>query len=61
MIFKEKGYDEFLTQKIQKGLDDIEAGRVISLEESQKQTRLAIEQKIKEIEQANLMELGTYA
>lgn len=61
MIFKEKGYDEFLTQKIQKGLDDIEAGRVIGLEESQKQTRLAIEQKIKEIEQANLMELGTYA
>lgn len=57
-MFKEKGYDEFLAEKIRLGLEDIEAGRYISLEESKALTKQLIERKAKELasfEEENLV------
>lgn len=33
-MFKEKGYDEYVAQKIKQGRDDIAQGRTCSLEEA---------------------------
>lgn len=46
-MFKEKGYDEFLAQKIEKGLKDFEQGRYVSAEEA----RLRIEAMLMKKEQ----------
>lgn len=48
-MLKEAGYDEFLAMKIARGLEDVEAGRVISLEEAQKDWQRRIERKALEM------------
>ncbi len=48
-MFKEKGYDEFLAEKIRRGDEDFKAGNVISLAESKEDIRKLIEQKSKEL------------
>ncbi|MEE6032832.1 hypothetical protein ACLSZY_05700 [Avibacterium volantium] len=48
-MFKEKGYDEFLAEKIRRGDEDFKAGNVISLAESKEDIRQLIEQKSKEL------------
>lgn len=45
MIFKEKGYDEYLAEKVQKGLADSQAGRVYSLEEANAEWQEELEKK----------------
>ncbi|HGO5814316.1 TPA: hypothetical protein ACK3JR_000140 [Mannheimia haemolytica] len=57
-MFKEKGYDEFLAQKLKESREDIQAGRVFSLEESKARTLALIERKAKEL---NEMEMKAYA
>lgn len=44
MLFKEKGYDEFLAQKIAKGCNELEAGKGVPLE----QAKLLIQETIEE-------------
>ncbi|MCW9715704.1 MULTISPECIES: hypothetical protein [Avibacterium] len=51
-MFKEKGYDEFLAEKIRRGDEDFKAGNVISLAESKEDIRQLIEQKSKELAMA---------
>lgn len=54
MLLKEKGYDEFLAEKIRRGLDDVANGRVVSLAEAQKEWEEAIRQagkRVAELEQ----------
>lgn len=50
-MFKEKGYDEFLAEKIRLANEDISAGRVLSLEESKKQALALLERKAREFEE----------
>lgn len=57
-MFKEKGYDEFLAEQIKKSREDIQAGRVLTLEESKARTLALIERKAKEL---NEMEMRAYA
>lgn len=47
MLFKEKGYDEFLAQKIAKGRNELEAGKGIPLE----QAKLLVQETIEETSQ----------
>lgn len=49
MMLKEKGYDEFLAEKIRLGKEDIAAGRVVTLEEAKKQWQQTIERKAAEL------------
>ncbi|UXN34709.1 hypothetical protein N8E86_00280 [Avibacterium paragallinarum] len=51
-MFKEKGYDEFLAEKIRRGDEDFKSGNVISLAESKEDIRQLIEQKSKELAMA---------
>jgi len=44
MFLKEKGYDEFLAQKIEKGLSELEAGKGISLEQAKMLVQVTIEE-----------------
>ncbi|MDH2998496.1 hypothetical protein A1D22_10835 [Pasteurellaceae bacterium LFhippo2] len=48
-MLKEKGYDEFLAEKIKLGREDVEAGRVLTLAQSRTRTRAVIERKAKEL------------
>lgn len=48
-MFKEKGYDEFLAEQIRLGMEDVKAGRGISLEESKAKTKQVIERKAQEL------------
>lgn len=50
-MFKEKGYDEFLAEKIRRAQEDIKAGRVLTLEESRKKTLAMLERKAREFEE----------
>lgn len=45
MLLKEKGYDEFLAEQINRGNEDIKAGRVITLEEAKTRWQRTIEKK----------------
>lgn len=47
-MLKEKGYDEFLAEKIRRADEDIKAGRVLTLEESKRQTLVLLERKAQE-------------
>lgn len=47
-MFKEKGYDEFLAKKIRLSEEDIKEGRVLTLEESKRQTLKLLERKAQE-------------
>lgn len=38
-MFKEKGYDEFLAEKIRLGLEDMQSGNGLSLDESKARTK----------------------
>ncbi|MDO4698825.1 MAG: hypothetical protein Q4A60_09185 [Pasteurellaceae bacterium] len=48
-MLKEKGYDEFLAERIRQGQQDIAEGRVISLEDAKKQWQKTIERKAAEL------------
>ncbi|OOF53124.1 hypothetical protein [Rodentibacter trehalosifermentans] len=50
-MFKEKGYDEFLAEKIRRGKEDIAAGRVVSLDEARNRWQQTIERKAAEFAQ----------
>ncbi|MFZ7229803.1 hypothetical protein ACLSZN_07495 [Avibacterium avium] len=50
-MLKEKGYDEFLAEKIRRGDEDFKAGRVLTLEESRRQTLALLERKAREFEE----------
>ncbi|OOF48799.1 hypothetical protein [Rodentibacter trehalosifermentans] len=50
MIFKEAGYDEFLSRKIAKGRAELEAGKGIPLEEAKARVQAAIEKTAKELD-----------
>lgn len=52
VMLKEKGYDEFLAEKIRKGEDDLKHGRVLSAEQSRAEARQAIQRKMQELEHA---------
>ena len=47
-MLKEKGYDEFLAEKIRRADEDIKAGRVLTLEESKRQALAKLERKAQE-------------
>lgn len=54
MIFKESGYDEYLAEKIKKGLEDSQAGRTSSLEQANAEWQAVLEeiaQECREFEQ----------
>lgn len=53
-MLKEKGYDEFLAEKLAKSGNDIQAGRVYSLDEVDSAVKKLIERKIEELEQSDL-------
>lgn len=48
-MFKEKGYDEFLAEKIRRSEEDIAAGRIYTLEEAKAQWQQTIERKAAEL------------
>lgn len=52
MLLKEKGYDEFLAEKIRRGLDDVANGRVVTLEELNRSIEQMLEQKAAELKEA---------
>lgn len=52
IMFKEKGYDEFLAESLKRADEDIAAGRVFTLEQSKAHIRQVIEQKSRELEAA---------
>ena len=54
MLFKEKGYDEFLAKKIAKADEDIKAGRVHSLEEVDSAVKRLLERKAQELAQQDI-------
>ncbi|MGX2950339.1 hypothetical protein ACWIVY_04340 [Ursidibacter sp. B-7004-1] len=57
-MFKEKGYDEFLAQKLRESREDIKNGKVLTFEESKAKTRVLVERKAKELSE---MEMRAYA
>ncbi|HDL1708970.1 TPA: hypothetical protein PWX29_001043, partial [Mannheimia haemolytica] len=53
-----KGYDEFLAEKIRLGLEDMQSGNGLSLDESKARTKQLIERKARELanfEQENII------
>ncbi len=48
-MLKEKGYDEFLAEKVRQGLNDVEMKRGLSLEQSKERARKVIERKAQEL------------
>lgn len=57
-MFKEKGYDEFLAEKIRLGSEDMQSGNGLSLDESKARTKQLIERKARELanfEQENII------
>ncbi|MGX2968280.1 hypothetical protein ACWIW6_09545 [Ursidibacter sp. B-7004-1] len=57
-MFKEKGYDEFLAQKLRESREDIKNGKVLTFEESRAKTQALVERKAKELSE---MEMRAYA
>lgn len=51
MIIKEKGYDEYLAEKIAAGRADVDAGRVFTLEEARVRWQVVIEELDSEMKQ----------
>ncbi len=49
IMLKEKGYDEFLAEKVRQGLNDVEMKRGLSLEQSKERARKVIERKAQEL------------
>lgn len=49
MLFKEKGYDEFLAEQIKQGQTDRKAGRVLTAEQSRAKSQQAIKRKMQEL------------
>lgn len=49
MLLKEKGYDEFLAQKIAKGRAELEAGKGIPLEQAKALVQATIEETTKDL------------
>lgn len=49
MFLKEKGYDEFLAQKIAKGRAELEAGKGVSLEQAKALVQSTIEETAKDL------------
>lgn len=47
-MFKEKGYDEFLAQQLKESREDIQAGRILTHEESKARTLALLERKARE-------------
>lgn len=58
MLFKEKGYDEFLAEQIKQGQADRKAGRVLTAEQSRAKSQQAIKRKMQELEEYRLMQQG---
>lgn len=54
MLFKEKGYDEFLAQKVEKGLSDFENGRFFTAEQSRMQIEQLLVRKEKELQKYSI-------
>ncbi|MBF0786105.1 hypothetical protein IR120_11650 [Muribacter muris] len=53
-MLKEKGYDEFLAEKIRKGREDIQAGRYLTAEQSRQRIEALLVRKEKELAQQQL-------
>ncbi|STO54368.1 Uncharacterised protein [Canicola haemoglobinophilus] len=53
MLLKEKGYDDFVKDCVQKGRDELDAGLGVSLEQAKESSRKLIERKAKELESLN--------
>jgi hypothetical protein len=51
-MLKEKGYDEFLAEKIQKGLDDFANGRYLTAEQSRQRIEELLVRKEQELQTA---------
>lgn len=49
MLFKEKGYDAFLAQKIARGRAELESGKGIPLEQAKLLVQSTIEETAKEL------------
>ncbi|MBF0786146.1 hypothetical protein E4T80_11815 [Muribacter muris] len=49
MLFKEKGYDEYLSQKIAKGREELEAGKGIPLDQAKILVRATIEETAQDL------------
>lgn len=45
MLFKEAGYDEFLSQKIHQGLEDIENGKYLTAEQFKQEIEQLLQEK----------------
>lgn len=54
MLLKEKGYDEFLAQKIEKGLEDFEQGRFLTAEQSRTQVEQLLVRKEQELQNMHI-------
>lgn len=54
MLLKEKGYDEFLEQKIHQGREDFKAGRYYTAEQSRERVEALLKRKEKELAQQQL-------
>ena len=48
-MFKEEGYEAFLAEKIRRGEEDVNAGRVVTLEDAQARWQKTIERKAAEL------------
>lgn len=51
MLFKEAGYDEFLSQKISQGLEDIENGKYLTSEQFKQEMEQLLVKKETELQQ----------
>lgn len=56
MMLKEKGYDEFLAEKIRRGKEDIAAGRVFTLEQANAKWQQTIASKAAELAELEEMQ-----
>lgn len=57
MLLKEKGYDEFLAQKVKKGLDDFSIGNFLTAEQSGMRVEQLLSRKEQELQLAQSVEL----
>ncbi|WP_075321056.1 hypothetical protein [Histophilus somni] len=53
MLLKEKGYDDFVKDCVQKGRDELDAGLGMSLTQAKESSRKLIERKAKELDSLN--------
>lgn len=49
MLLKETGYDEFLAEKIRKGRESINTGKIIELADADKEWQQTIKRKAEEV------------